>query len=181
MKHFHEAGHHVTGTNHTLANLSSKYWIVAVREEIRDWEKACNECRTRKLKAADQIMAPLLDVRVRHPLRAFAHVSFRFCFCLNKSVGWVGKAWASSISGRMSGPLVYLEFKLASLASTVEAIIANNWLGTCRLVFVAGESLSWRWVIKFYLAAQYESEMLMNFIVVWSVKANTKNIWFYLT
>ena len=31
VKHFHEAGHHVTGTNHTLANLSPKYWIVAVR------------------------------------------------------------------------------------------------------------------------------------------------------
>ena len=75
VKHFHEAGHHVTGTNHTLANLSSKYWIVAAREEIRDWEKACNECWRRKLKAADQIMAPLPDVRVRHPLRAFAHVS----------------------------------------------------------------------------------------------------------
>ena len=53
VKHFHEAGHHVTGTNHTLANLSSKYWIVAAREEIRDWQKACNECRRRKLKAAD--------------------------------------------------------------------------------------------------------------------------------
>jgi len=34
VKHFHVAGHHVTGTNHTLANLSSKYWIVAAREEI---------------------------------------------------------------------------------------------------------------------------------------------------
>ena len=75
VKHFHEAGHHVTGINHTLANLSSKYWIVAAREEIRDWEKACNEYRRRKLKAADQIMAPLPDVRVRHPLRAFVHVS----------------------------------------------------------------------------------------------------------
>ena len=75
VKHYHEAGHHITGTNHTLANLSTKYWIVAAREEIRDWEKSCNECRRRKLKAADQIMAPLPDVRIRQPLRAFAHVS----------------------------------------------------------------------------------------------------------
>ena len=75
VKHYHEAGHHITGTNHTLANLSTKYWIVAAREEIRDWEKSCNECRRRKLKAADQIMAPLPDVRLRQPLRAFAHVS----------------------------------------------------------------------------------------------------------
>ena len=74
VKHFHEAGHHATGTNHTLANLSTKCWIVAAREDIRDWEKACDECRRRKLKAAEQNMAPLLDVRV-HPLGAFAHVS----------------------------------------------------------------------------------------------------------
>ena len=75
VKHYHEAGHHVTGTNHTLAIFSSKYWIVAAREEIRDWETSCNECRRRKLKAAEQIMAPPPDVRLRQPLRAFAHVS----------------------------------------------------------------------------------------------------------
>ena len=35
VKHFfREAGQHVTGTNHTLANLLLKYWIVAAREEI---------------------------------------------------------------------------------------------------------------------------------------------------
>ena len=75
VKRYHEAGHHITGTNHTLANLSTMYWIVAAREEIRDLEKSCNECRRRKLKAADQIMAPLPDVRLRQPLRALAHVS----------------------------------------------------------------------------------------------------------
>ena len=39
-------------------------------------------------------------------------------------------------------------FKLASLASTMEAIIADNWSGSCGAVFVVGESLSWRRVIK---------------------------------
>ena len=75
VEHYHEAEHHITGTNRTLANLLTKYWIVAAREEIRDWEKSCNECRRRKLKAAEHIMAPLLDERLRQPLRAFAHVS----------------------------------------------------------------------------------------------------------
>ena len=56
---------------------------------------------------------------------------------------------APSISGGTTGSLVDLElFKLASLASTMEAIIADNWSGTCGAVFVAGESLSWRRVIK---------------------------------
>ena len=63
---------HVTGTNHTLTNLLTKSWIVAAREEIRDWEKACNECGRRKLEAAEQIMAPLLDIRMQHALQAFA-------------------------------------------------------------------------------------------------------------
>ena len=75
VRHHHEAGHHVTGTNHTLANLSTKYWIVTAREEIREWEKACNEYRKRKLKAGEQVMAPLPNVRFRQPLRAFAYVS----------------------------------------------------------------------------------------------------------
>ena len=78
VKHYHEVGHHVTGTDNTLANLSTKYWIVATREEIQDWEKSYNECRRRKLKAAEQIMAPLPDARLRQPLRAFAHVSFDY-------------------------------------------------------------------------------------------------------
>ena len=75
VKHYHEAGHHITGTNHTLSNLSTKYWIPAAREEIRQWEKECNECKRRKAKAAQQIMAPLPRVRLQLPLRAFAQVS----------------------------------------------------------------------------------------------------------
>ena len=27
VKHYHEAGHYITRTNHTLSNLSTKYWI----------------------------------------------------------------------------------------------------------------------------------------------------------
>ena len=75
VKHFHEAGHHVSGTNHILANLSTKYWIPAAREEIRQWENECNECKRRKARVAQQIMAPLPLVRLRLPLRAFVRVS----------------------------------------------------------------------------------------------------------
>ena len=68
VKHHHEAGHHITGTNHTLSNLSTKYWIPVVREEIRQWEKECNECKRCKAKAAQQIMAPLPRVHLQLPL-----------------------------------------------------------------------------------------------------------------
>ena len=75
VKHFHKAGHHVSGTNHILANLSTKYWIPAARQEIHQWENECNESKRGKPRVAQQIMAPLLLVRLRLPLRAFACVA----------------------------------------------------------------------------------------------------------
>lgn len=78
VKHYHEMGRHVAGTNHTLANISNGFWIVAAREEIRAWERECNECKKKKAKAANQIMAPLPTSRVRPPLRPFSRVSIYF-------------------------------------------------------------------------------------------------------
>ena len=45
VKEFHERGNHATGTNQTLAALSTRYWLLAGREEIREWEKECLVCR----------------------------------------------------------------------------------------------------------------------------------------
>ena len=78
VKHYHEVGQHILGTNHTLANLSNDYWIEAGREEIRSWEKECNECKRRKAKAANQVMAPLPLNRLELPLKAFSRVSVDF-------------------------------------------------------------------------------------------------------
>jgi hypothetical protein len=77
VKHYHEIGQHVLGTNHILANLSNEYWVEAAREEIRAWEKECNECRRRKAKASSQVMAPPLN-RLQLPLKAFSRVSVDF-------------------------------------------------------------------------------------------------------
>ena len=63
------------GTNHTLANLSSRYWIVSAREEIRERENQCNECKKRKGKAASQVMGPLPKVRLRFSMRAFSQIA----------------------------------------------------------------------------------------------------------
>ena len=41
VKHFHEIGNHVSGTNQILSALSARFWIIAGREEIRDWERKC--------------------------------------------------------------------------------------------------------------------------------------------
>lgn len=71
VKFHHEEGNH-TGTNHILASLSSQFWIISGREEIREWEKECSVCRRRKASAANQIMAPIPRERLI-PLRAFAH------------------------------------------------------------------------------------------------------------
>ena len=78
VKHYHEKGYHARGTNQTLADLSSRFWIIAAREEIRAWEMNCTECRKRKAKPASQVMAPLPRLRVKEPLRAFSKIAVDF-------------------------------------------------------------------------------------------------------
>jgi hypothetical protein len=78
VKHYHEQGKHITGTNHTLANLSTKFWIIAAREEIREWENECNGCKRRRAKAASQVMAPLSKTRFSPPFQAFSRVSIDY-------------------------------------------------------------------------------------------------------
>ena len=41
VRHHHEEGHHVAGTNQTLSSLSKRYWVLKGREEIRDCENNC--------------------------------------------------------------------------------------------------------------------------------------------
>ena len=44
INHYHEMGCHNAGTNQTLSGLSTKYWIMAAREAIAEWEKECAVC-----------------------------------------------------------------------------------------------------------------------------------------
>ena len=78
IKHYHEKGYHTSGTNQTLADLTSRFWIIAGREEIRAWERECAQCRKHKAKPASQVMAPLPRIRVKEPLRAFSRVALDF-------------------------------------------------------------------------------------------------------
>ena len=78
VKYFHEEWNHASGTNQTLAVLSTRFWIISGREEIREWEKECNECRRWKAKAAKQIMAPLPQIRLRLSLPPFAQTVVDF-------------------------------------------------------------------------------------------------------
>ena len=71
-------GNHNFGTNQTLSMLSAKYWIVAAREEIIEWEKQCAVCIKRKAKYAQQIMAPLPLNRLTMSLRAFTKTAVDF-------------------------------------------------------------------------------------------------------
>ena len=78
VKHYHELGNHNAGVNQTLSHLSSKYWIIAAREEIIEWEKQCAFCKKRKAKNATQIMAPLPLNRLETSLKAFTRVAVDF-------------------------------------------------------------------------------------------------------
>ena len=78
VKEFHERGHHASGTNQTLSALSARYWIVSAREAIREWEQECSECRRRKARTCEQIMAPLPTSRLKKTLRAFTRTAVDF-------------------------------------------------------------------------------------------------------
>ena len=77
VKSYHEQCHH-GGTNLVLSKLSSKYWILAGREVIRDWEKKCAYCQRQKALPAKQVMEPLPGYRVGMSLRAFSRCSVDF-------------------------------------------------------------------------------------------------------
>ena len=51
---------------------------MSAREEIREWENECAECRRRTAKAAEQVMAPLPLARVKTSLRGFTRTSVDF-------------------------------------------------------------------------------------------------------
>ena len=78
VKEYHERGNHATGTNQTLAAFSTRYWLLAGREEIREWEKECLVCRRQKSKPCSQIMAPLPTSRLKPSLRAFVRSAVDF-------------------------------------------------------------------------------------------------------
>lgn len=75
VKHHHELGRHICGTNQTLSALSARFWIMCGREEIREWENECAACKRQRAKAANQIMAPLPEIRLKLPLHAFSRTA----------------------------------------------------------------------------------------------------------
>lgn len=74
VKDFHEKCKH-GGTNQTLAALSTRYWVVAAREEIREAENDCRMCRRRKARAGQQIMGPIPELRIGQSMRAFSQTA----------------------------------------------------------------------------------------------------------
>ena len=89
----HEELHHAGGVNHTLASISKRFWIIGAhtlasiskrfwiigaQEAIRQSEQECNFCKRQKVKASEQIMAPLPTVRIDPSIRAFEKVSVYF-------------------------------------------------------------------------------------------------------
>ena len=71
VRYFHELANHSAGINFVLAQINQRYWIPAARDEIKECENQCNECKKRKNKTATQVMAPLPPNRLRLTYRAF--------------------------------------------------------------------------------------------------------------
>ena len=58
--------------------MSTRFWIIAARKAILEWEKECAMCQKRKAKIAQQIMAPLHLKTITTSLRAFTRVAVDF-------------------------------------------------------------------------------------------------------
>ena len=72
VRRVHSSNGHAIGTNHTLALLSQRFWILQGREEIRECENECNTCVRRKAKQCSQVMAPLPRSRLVNRGGAFS-------------------------------------------------------------------------------------------------------------
>ena len=57
VKHYHEQANHTAGTSFVFSQINEKYWIIAAREEIQEWERECNMCKRMRGKTTTQIMA----------------------------------------------------------------------------------------------------------------------------
>ena len=72
MKHLPELSSHAAGTSFILSQVNQRYWIIAAREEIRNWETECNMCKRKKEKNdCNQNMALLPRARLGFSLRPF--------------------------------------------------------------------------------------------------------------
>ena len=52
VRYYHSLSNHVGGTNFVLAQINQRFWIVAARKEIREWENECCTCQKRRNKLA---------------------------------------------------------------------------------------------------------------------------------
>ena len=78
VKTNHERGNHAARLDFTLCHLSERFWIIAAREEIREWDRECNDCKRRRSKPAFQIMATLPKARLRFTFKPFAQTALDF-------------------------------------------------------------------------------------------------------
>ena len=80
VKNYHEKGHHISGTNKTLLDLTSRFCIIAGREEIRAWKKECAECRKCKAKPAGTNDGASAKDQSEGTSRSVLSSSCRFCW-----------------------------------------------------------------------------------------------------
>ncbi len=87
VRYFHELANHSAGTNYVLAQISERYWIPAARDEIKECESQCNECKKWRNKTATQVMAPLPPNRLRITYRAFDQTGVDYAGPINTVQG----------------------------------------------------------------------------------------------
>ena len=67
VKEFHEKGKQASGINHTLAELSARYWIISGPEAIRKRKKRMHGVSTKKSKSCRLVMhVPFTLVKTKY-------------------------------------------------------------------------------------------------------------------
>ncbi|KAJ8024862.1 hypothetical protein HOLleu_34895 [Holothuria leucospilota] len=66
VRKYHTDANHAVGTNHILTKLNEKYWVIHGREEIRECENNCNQCKLMKSKVGEQVMTRLRRTLCNH-------------------------------------------------------------------------------------------------------------------
>jgi hypothetical protein len=77
QKAHREMGHPV-GRDATIVQLRKNYWIIRIREAVREVEHNCMRCKIHEAKPTHQMMAPLPSFRLNPPMRAFAKTGMDF-------------------------------------------------------------------------------------------------------
>lgn len=78
VRHEDERCKHSIGTNHILANLADRFWLVKGKQAVKQYRYSCVGCQKVWRKPAEPVMGQLPDYRTEGPFQAFSNTAADF-------------------------------------------------------------------------------------------------------